>query len=147
MASELIDRIKADRLEAVKTGKDFEKSVLSVLLGEIDRFKGSKELKGAEPSDKEAISSVVKMCKASEDSIVMMEKAGIDVSLPKAQLELLSKYRPTFVSEEDTKALITKIKEDLADEFKADFGKIMLGIRLSGLNVDLKLASQLIKAG
>ena len=147
MSSELIAQIKADRMIAVRGGKDLEKSVLGVLLGEIDRFKGSNELKGAEPSDKEALASVVKMCKSSEESITMLSKAGLDISLPKAQLEVLLKYRPSLLGEEDTKALIAEVKTGLVDAEKNDFGKIMAGLRLTGCKVDLKLAAQLIKAG
>lgn len=147
MSSELIDQIKADRMVAVRNGKELDKSVLGVLLGEIDRFKGSKELKGAEPSDKEALASVIKMCKASEESIEMLAKAGMDISLPKAQLEVLQKYRPSLLGEKETKALIAEVKSGLVDAEKNDFGKIMAGLRLTGCKVDLKLASQLIKAG
>ena len=132
----LIEQIKADRMTAMKEKNEKVKSVLTVLAGEIDRNRGTKEL-----SDELAIQSVLKMCKACEETIAMLPE-GSDVSEQKAELAILSKYKPSVMPEADLRILIEAI---VKNQTAPNFGGVMKELKVHGNLIDMKLASSTVK--
>lgn len=130
----LLEQIKSDRIEAMKEKNEIKKSILSVLVGEIDRNRGAKEL-----TDDVVIASVVKMCKSCEETIAMLPD-GSDVSEQKAQLQILSKYRPVLKSVDETREIVTSIIANGAN----NMGMVMKELK-SHAGIDMKIASAITK--
>lgn len=137
----LLETIKADRITAMKERNEIEKSILSVLVGEIDRNRGSKQL-----TDEVVIASVVKMCKAAEETIAMLPKDS-DVTEQKGTLRILSKYRPQLKNSVETRKIIIDIidKHNSNEGIGAsNFGKVMKDLK-AFTGIDMKLASTIVK--
>ena len=136
----LIEQIKADRVIAMKEKNEKVKSVLSVLVGEIDRNRGTKEL-----TDELAVQAVIKMCKACEETIAMLPE-GSDVSDQKAELAILSKYKPSVMDAKKLRDIILDyIANENANKVTVQFGSVMKELKKYGNQVDMKMASVITK--
>lgn len=136
----LIEQIKADRMTAMKEKNEKVKSVLTVLVGEIDRNRGTKEL-----TDELAVQSVLKMCKACEETIAMLPE-GSDVSEQKTELEILNKYKPSVMDTVKLRNIIMDyISNENANRVIVQFGSVMKELKKYGNTVDMKVASVIVK--
>jgi uncharacterized protein YqeY len=137
----ILEQIKSDRINAIKNKIDTEKSVLTVLVGEIDRNRGSKEL-----TDDVVIATVVKMCKAAEETIAMLPKES-DVTEQTETLRILSKYRPQLKNAVETSKIIMGIidNHNANDGVgSSNFGKVMKDLKnIAG--IDMKIASGIVR--
>ena len=142
MGSELINRIKTDRITALKSKDEKTKGALVILLGEIDRNLGSKDL-----TDELALSVISKMCKNLEESISMVTKAGQDASGDQGKLEVISRYRPMIMDAVATTELVAQVRAGLPTEDQANIGKVMMALKPYASKIDMKLASALVRGG
>lgn len=132
MSTDIINLIKKDRLVATKNSDANLKSILGVLLGEIDRNRGVKEL-----DDALAIKVAERMIAGINEN---MTKYGADKTTSQYEIDAISKYIPVRVilSVDDTTVLIAGIMASgitrLGDIMKS-FG--------SRTDVDKKLASSI----
>lgn len=80
--------------------------------------------KGHELTEEETITVLEKQAKQRRDSIEQFEKANrVDLAeKEKAELEIISKFLPEKMGEEDVRAIV---KEEIAQNEGADFGRIM----------------------
>lgn len=138
--STLLETIKKDRIEAIKAKNEPVKSVLTVLVGEIDRNRGNKEL-----TDEVVIATIVKMCKSSEETIAMLPKDA-DTAEQKLILDILSKYRPQLKNAKETRDIIMSIIEryDAVKIGSSNFGIVMKELK-SHTGIDMKIASGIVK--
>lgn len=137
MSTDIINAIKKDRLIATKNSDEKLKSILGVLLGEIDRNRGVKEL-----DDTLAIRVAEKMVAGIRENVA---KYGVDQVAAQYEIDAIVKYIPVRVvlSEADTTNLINAIMESgvtrLGDIMKS-FG--------DRADIDKKLASSIaMKSG
>ena len=103
MSMEIINTIKKDRLFATKNSDEKLKTTLGVLLGEIDRNRGVKEL-----DDTLAIKVAEKMVGSIRENIA---KYGADPIESQREIDVISKYIPVrvFLSEEQTTELVKSV--------------------------------------
>lgn len=136
MSTELIGILKKERLVAMKAGDEQVKSVLSVLLGEIDRNRGSKEL-----DDTLAMSVAEKMISSIKENVAIAVANGTDKSDFESQIAIIRKFVPekVLMSEDDTRELIRSIIAAGAN----NIGLVMKGI--GSAQVDKGLASRITR--
>jgi uncharacterized protein YqeY len=128
----LYEKIKTDRLNAMKAKDENRKRILSVLVGEIDRCRGTKEL-----SDDVVIASVKKLVKAAKDTIQMV---GPDASTT-SDLVVLEAYLPKELSESDIRNIVIGLKGIHGD----NIGAIMKTAK-SVPGINLGIVSSILKS-
>ncbi|MBA4600760.1 GatB/YqeY domain-containing protein [Thermoactinomyces mirandus] len=78
-------------------------------------------------NDDEVIAVIMREVKQRKDSIAQYEKAGRDdlADKEKAEIEVLSAYLPEPMSEEELRALVKQVIQEVGAASKADMGKVM----------------------
>lgn len=131
----LYEQIKTSRITAMREKNEIGKRILTVLLGEIDRSKGSKEI-----NDEVVISSVRKLLKAANDNISMLaaeHPLSVEAQQDKGILEA---YLPQMLSEEDIRSTMVLLK----DKHSGNMGMIMKEAKaIPGM--DMAVASRILK--
>ena len=142
----IIEKIKQERLAAMKS-KDAEKtSFLTILYSEVAMF--GKNNGNRETTDEEAIKVLKKFVKGAEETIEIGEKNGRDVSKSKLELEILAEYLPKQLSEQDLKLIVDSFVAKLPDneKNKKSIGKVMSYLKTNyGGQYDGKIASDIVK--
>ncbi|KKT77237.1 MAG: hypothetical protein UW73_C0025G0009 [Microgenomates group bacterium GW2011_GWB1_44_8] len=113
-----VDLIKADLMAAMKSGDSLKVSVLRMLSSEFNY----KAIEVQRELTREDILAVLnKEAKKRREAIESFEKAGRpeQVEKEKKELEILSAYLPTLMSEDEIKAEIAKL------DLPKDFGQAM----------------------
>jgi uncharacterized protein len=140
----LIDKIRADRMSAMKIRDEKKKSLLGVLIA--DASKDEKQ-----PDDTTVIRFVKKFIENAKETASAIEKgSGSPAGAADAQREIaiLTEYLPTQLSGDQLVAAIRQVMADEAIEaVPANMGKVMkaLGTRHAG-SYDGKEASELVKS-
>ena len=155
--------IREDLKEAVKNREELKSSVLRLLLAAIfnkekeKRYKLSKEkpeLSGEELeeesqlNDEEVIDVISSEARKRKESIVEFEKGGRKdlVEKEKKELEILEKYLPEQLSEEEIKKLVKEAIEKTGAKEMKDMGKVMAELmpKVKG-KADGSLVSRIVK--
>ena len=124
---------------------DLVRATIRMFLSEVQRFEiDNKE----EVDDAKALQIINKMIKQSNDSISQFKEGGREDLADKEEqeVEILSKYKPEQLSEEDiTKKVKSAIQETGAESMQ-DIGKVM-GVLKSALagSADMGLVSKIVK--
>jgi len=124
---------------------DLVRDTIRMFLSEVQRFEiDNKE----EVDDAKALQIINKMIKQRNDSISQFKEGGREDLADKEQqeVEILSKYKPEQLSEEDiTEKVKSAIEETGADSMQ-DIGKVM-GVLKSALagSADMGLVSKIVK--
>ena len=124
---------------------DLVRDTIRMFLSEVQRFEiDNKE----EVDDSKALQIINKMIKQRNDSISQFKEGGREDLADKEQqeVEILSKYKPEQLSEEDiTEKVKIAIKETGAESMQ-DIGKVM-GVLKSALagSADMGLVSKIVK--
>jgi len=147
-ASLLKQRIDQDIKVALKSKDTVRVNVLRMLKSEI---KYREIDKGSELSDDEVISVLSSSIKKRKDSIQQFEKGGRDdlVAREKAELELIFKYLPEQLTEEELSQIISQAIKEVNAAGASDLGKVMKVImpkvkgRADGKRVNQMVSSQL----
>ena len=118
------DKILKDLMEAMKNQDKETLSVLRMVKGamQLEEINVKRNL-----NDDEVISLLSKQIKTRKESIAEFEKAGRDelkIQTEK-EIEILNKYMPEQLSEEEVLKLIDEVFEEVKPESKKDMGKIM----------------------
>lgn len=136
----LKERMNEDLKTAFKSGSNDIVLTLRFLSSVIKnkelekRTKLSKEGKPVEELEKlseldddETLSVILGEIKKRKDAIIQYEKGGRkDLVLKEtAELEILKKYAPEEMSEEELKAMVKKIISEMSEATTKEFGKIM----------------------
>jgi len=104
----------------------FKTSVLRMLISAIGYSEIQKGL-GYEASEEDVMSAIEKQVKQRKDSIEQYEKAGRNdlVDKEKKELELLEKYLPEQMGEEEIRNLIKEAISQTGATTMADMGNVM----------------------
>ena len=124
---------------------DLIRDTIRMLLSEVQRFEiDNKE----EVDDAKALQIINKMIKQRNDSISQFKEGGREDLADKEQqeVEILSKYKPEQLSEEDITEKVKSAIEETGAESMQDIGKVM-GVLKSALagSADMGLVSKIVK--
>ncbi len=146
---EVEDKIKEELNLAIKSKDEIVRSTLRMLLASIqgkEKEKQYKERRGL--TQEEMINVISSEAKKRKDSINEFEKGGRQdlVDKEKAELEVLQKYLPEQMSEEEIKKFVEETIKEVDASSMQDFGKIMgpLMPKLKG-KADGNLVSKIVK--
>lgn len=117
------NKIENDLKAALKKKKEVEVSTLRMLLAAIKNFEIQRQ---SELSDEEVVTVVQKQIKQRKESIEAFQKGKRDdlVAKEREELEILSKYLPQQLTNDE----LEKIVKETVEELKAgqkDFGMVM----------------------
>ena len=121
------------------------RDTIRMFLSEVQRFEiDNKE----EVNDAKALQIINKMIKQRNDSISQFKEGGREDLADKEQqeVEILSKYKPEQLSEEDITEKVKSAIEETGAESMQDIGKVM-GVLKSALagSADMGLVSKIVK--
>ena len=124
---------------------DLVRDTIRMFLSEVQRFEiDNKE----EVDDAKALQIINKMVKQRNDSISQFKEGGREDLADKEQqeVEILSKYKPEQLSEEDITEKVKIAIEETGAESMQDIGKVM-GVLKSALagSADMGLVSKIVK--
>ena len=124
---------------------DLVRDTIRMFLSEVQRFEiDNKE----EVDDPKALQIINKMIKQRNDSISQFKEGGREDLADKEQqeVEILSKYKPEQLSEEDITEKVKSAIEETGAESMQDIGKVM-GVLKSALagSADMGLVSKIVK--
>ena len=124
---------------------DLIRDTIRMFLSEVQRFEiDNKE----EVDDAKALQIINKMIKQRNDSIFQFKEGGREDLADKEQqeVEILSKYKPEQLSEEDITEKVKSAIEETGAESMQDIGKVM-GVLKSALagSADMGLVSKIVK--
>ena len=141
----LMDQIRAAQLEARKTHNATKAGLLTTLIGEaaaIGKNDGNRET-----SDSEVVAVIKKFIKNIDLTLEAMRGRGRhdDETVMTTEKEILEKFLPSQLSEDQLKAIVVALKNEY-DAGPKDMGKILgtLKMRHSG-QYDGKMASDITK--
>ena len=124
---------------------DLVRDTIRMFLSEVQRFEiDNKE----EVDDAKSLQIINKMIKQRNDSISQFKEGGREDLADKEQqeVEILSKYKPEQLSEEDITEKVKIAIEETGAESMQDIGKVM-GVLKSALagSADMGLVSKIVK--
>ncbi len=124
---------------------DLVRGTIRMFLSEVQRFEiDNKE----EVDDAKVLQIINKMIKQRNDSISQFKEGGREDLADKEQqeVEILSKYKPEQLSEEDITEKVKSAIEETGAESMQDIGKVM-GVLKSALagSADMGLVSKIVK--
>tara|TARA_A100001015_G_scaffold295750_1_gene375102 strand:- start:178 stop:621 length:444 start_codon:yes stop_codon:yes gene_type:complete len=141
----LLSDIKNDLKQAMLDKNDLVRDTIRMFLSEVQRFEiDNKE----EVDDTKVLQIINKMIKQRNDSISQFKEGGREDLADKEQqeVEILSKYKPEQLSEEDITEKVKSAIEETGAESMQDIGKVM-GVLKSALagSADMGLVSKIVK--
>tara|TARA_B100001079_G_scaffold29450_1_gene22298 strand:+ start:5301 stop:5747 length:447 start_codon:yes stop_codon:yes gene_type:complete len=144
--SELKKRITDDMKSAMKAkDKEFLRATRMI----IEAIKQKEVDERVELDDPQVLTVINKMVKQRKDSISQFDVAGRTdlVEIEEAELEIIKKYMPEQLSDEEVEIFVDKAINDSGSDSMKDMGKLMgmLKGQLDG-KADMGAVSQLIKA-
>ncbi len=144
--SELKKRITDDMKSAMKAkDKEFLRATRMI----IEAIKQKEVDERVELDDSQVLTVINKMVKQRKDSISQFNLAGRTdlVEIEEAELEIIKKYMPEQLSDEEVEIFVDKAINDCGADSMKDMGKLMgtLKGQLDG-KADMGAVSQLIKA-
>ena len=146
MASALFDRLMEDMKASMKA---HDMAAVNAIRGVIAKAKDVTVNAGKEMTDDAVLSVVAKGAKQREESIAQFNAAGrADLAEgEKAELELLRRYLPAQLSEDEVAAVVKAVIADTGATSKKDMGRVMkeVMVRVKG-QADGKLVSRLVGA-
>ncbi len=124
---------------------DLVRGTIRMFLSEVQRFEiDNKE----EVDDAKVLQIINKMIKQRNDSISQFKEGGREDLADKEQqeVEILSKYKPEQLSEEDITEKVKSAIEETGAESMQDIGKV-IGVLKSALagSADMGLVSKIVK--
>ena len=129
----------------MKAGDKLKLSTLRMLVAAIKQ----KEIDTrTELSDDEVISIIEKQVQQRLESAEQYKSAGRDELFEKEsqEAEILTKYLPEKMSEEEVAEMIEKIMSDMSEVTMKEMGNLMATLKnQAGSKIDMKLASQMVR--
>jgi len=143
--SAIKDSIQKDQISFLKEGNKDNSSILRFALSFINKEEKEKK---SDLNDSEVIKVLKSLIKRNKDSFDQFTAANrVELAeKEKREMELLEKYLPEVMNEEDTEQMVKKTLNDMGISSIKEMGKAMGEIKKNhGDNIDLSLVSQLIK--
>ena len=142
----LREKIIEDMKSALKSGAKLELETLRTIRAQIIEFE--KRGEGTDMSEEQEIAILSSAAKKRKEAIEQYEKAGrLELAAQeKSELEIISRYLPKQLSDEEIKSVISKNISDTGASGQKDFGKVMPLVmkELKG-KADGKIIQQLVK--
>ena len=144
------DDIKAAQLAAMKAGDRQARAAISLIQAAI-KNRDIEARTGGGPADDDAlvIEVLQKMVKQRRESIDMYRKGGREelAASEEAEVAVIERFLPQQMSEDETRAAIQTIKDELAASGMKDMGRVMAELKARhAANLDMSKASGLVKA-
>ena len=139
------DRLQEDWKVALKAKDKFTANVISTAKSSILLVEKTDNRK---IEDEEAISILSKEVKQRRESILEFEKGNRKdlVDQCKAEIEILLKYLPEQLDEEEIRQIVKESAEEAGANSIKDMGKVMAAVKPKVLGkADGKLVSQIVK--
>ena len=141
----LAERLNEDMKQAMKAGEKFRLSTIRMVRASIK----NQEIELRRPlNEDEVIQVVSRDLKQRRDSLQDFERAGRDdlVEQMKGEIEIISRYLPEQLNEEEIKAIVMQTIQETGASSKADMGKLMGALmpKVKG-RADGKLVNQLVQ--
>lgn len=138
----LLKTIEADLKKAMLAKDTIAKDALRMAKSEL--LLKAVEV-GRELTDEEAQTVLLKGVKARKDAIEQFRAGGREdaVATEEAQLAVLEAYLPKALTEDETRAAIQALMNELSLSTKKDLGRLMKELKARHDNVDGRLASKL----
>ena len=136
----LLDRIKADRLAAMKERDELRKNLLGTLVAAASR-----ETKI--PDDSAVLRAIRSFLVSLEETIGLVEDRGGDAGQQRTEKAILEAYLPQGLSESELEASIAEIVAGLPDRSPKAMGQVMAALKARhGEALDPRAASARVKA-
>lgn len=125
----LKEKVNADLVTAMKAHDENRVRTLRLLKAAILKFEVSGTEK-ADAKDETVLQIIGKEVKQRKDSIEAYTKGGRgDLATgEEVELKILQEYLPAQMSEDEVKAVVTRVIEKTGMSSKADFGKVMSAV-------------------
>lgn len=139
------DRLQDDWKAALKTKDKFTASVISTAKAAVLLVEKTDNIK---LQDDEVINILAKEVKQRRESMLEFEKGNRQdlVEQCKAEIEILLKYLPQQLGEEEIKQIVKESAEEVGANSIKDMGKVMSAVKPKVLGkADGKLVSQIVK--
>lgn len=141
----MLERIDLDLKNALKSGDKFTLSVLRMLKSEfiVESRRGAFH----ELTDEEVLKVIKKQVKTRKDSIEEYKKYNKleTVKELEHEVEVLNKYLPQEMSEEEINKIIDLVFEEVKPTSMKDMGNLMKIISSKITNADMSLVSKIVK--
>jgi uncharacterized protein len=123
----LIDKIRADLKDSMKSGDSFKRDVLRYLDSAIKNVEIEKNKRENGLNDEEVIEVISRSIKQRRDSISQYEKGNrTDLAeKEKKELEILSAYMPQQLGEDKIREIVKNAINEMGSSLPSDMGKIM----------------------
>ncbi len=136
----MIERIKADRLAAMKSRDELEKNLLSTLVAAA-----TKDSKA--PDDAAVAKTLRSFLKSLEETIGLLQSKGLDAGQKRAEADILQGYLPQPLSELALRVSIDEVVAGLPDRSPRAMGQVMAALKeRHGDALDSRAASALVRA-
>ena len=131
----IIDEIKKDNVQAMKDKNATARAIYGVVMNKVMLAGIEAKAKGAELADSDVVQILQKTIKELTDERENYIKAGNTVEAENiaVQKELIAKYLPQMLSEEEIKTIIDALEDksipSIMKHFKANYaGKVDMGL-------------------
>lgn len=123
----LKQKLREELRQSMLARDELKTSVLRLLLSAINYYEIQKGGAGYEATDEDVLSVIQKEARQHKDSIEQFQKAGRQDLVDKEtkELQLLQKYLPQQLSEEEIKKLVKETIAKTAASSMSDIGKVM----------------------
>ena len=120
----MLEKFQQDMIKAMKEKKKEELSVLRMAKGAMDKIRIDQK---KEVDDQLLIEVIAKEIKSRNDSIAEFKKGGREdlVSKTENEIDILKRYLPEQLSEEEVDKIIDEAFAELAPQGMKDMGKVM----------------------
>jgi uncharacterized protein YqeY len=136
----LIDRIKEDRLLALRARDELKKNLLGTLVAAATKD-------GKTPDDAAVLKTIRSFLKSLDETAGLLEARGLDTGVQRAERSILSAYLPRTLGEEALHASIIEIVAALPERSPKAMGQVMAALKARhGDALDSKIASGLVRA-
>jgi hypothetical protein len=134
----LLEKIRNDRLAAMKARDDLRKNLLGTLIAAATR-----ETKA--PDDATVVRTIRSFLKSLDETIAALK--GRDTSQQQQEKAILEAYLPQMLSPSELEASVNEIVASLPERSPRAMGQVMAELKARhGERVDMKAASALVKA-
>jgi len=141
----LKQQIEQQIREALKSGDKLRLSALRLFWAAIQNEEIAKQ---REATDEDVVVVAQRLIKQRKESIEAFQKGGREdlAAKERAELEILNKFVPQRLSEEEIKKIVEEVRKDLPEADKNNFGKVM-GAAMSRIKgrAEGSLVSKMVK--
>jgi uncharacterized protein YqeY len=122
----LRERLEADLKAAMLARDEVARDTLRMVLSDVKK----KEIDEGEIGEEGVLAVLAKASKTRQESIDQFQSAGrVDLATKeRAELEVLKRYLPTALSEQETRELVQRLLKELGIQGKQDIGRLMKAV-------------------